>query len=108
MVNFKDNYHFFKVLEGGPTFSRGMGGVQLLIPYRNPYNLRFSRGGGGSGPLSPPPLLDPHLVKNNRFLSCIFCANDVFYANVCRVSDKSCIKRNFQKNHPFFLLLYVL
>ena len=23
---------------GGPTFSRG-GGVQLLIPYRNPYNL---------------------------------------------------------------------
>ena len=35
----------FKVLEGvqhfpggGPTFSRG-GGVQLLIPYRNPYDL---------------------------------------------------------------------
>ena len=26
---------------GGPTFSRG---VQLLIPYRNPYNLWFSRG----------------------------------------------------------------
>ena len=25
---------------GGPTFSRGGGGgVQLLIPYRNPYNL---------------------------------------------------------------------
>ena len=44
MVNFKEIYHFFKVPEGvqhipgggGPTFSRG---VQLLIPYRNPYNL---------------------------------------------------------------------
>ena len=28
---------------GGPSFSRG-GGVQLLIPYRNPINMRFSRG----------------------------------------------------------------
>ena len=37
MVNFKDNYHFSR-FQGGPTFSRG-GGVQLLIPYRNPYNL---------------------------------------------------------------------
>ena len=46
-VNFKESYHFFKVPEGvqhfpggggGPTFSRGEG-VQLLIPYRNPYNL---------------------------------------------------------------------
>ena len=33
---------------GGPTFSRG-GGVQLLIPFRNPYNLWFSRG------VRPPP-----------------------------------------------------
>ena len=24
---------------GGPTLSRGGGRVQLLIPYRNPYNL---------------------------------------------------------------------
>ena len=54
----------------GPTFSRGGGGrvqlfpggggVQLLIPYRNPYNLYFSR--GGPDPLSPP--LDPHLLLN--------------------------------------------
>ena len=36
---------------GGPTFSRG-GGVELLIPYRDPYNLWFS---GGSGPPVPPP-----------------------------------------------------
>ena len=44
---FQRNLSFFKVPEGvqhfpggggGPTFSRG-GGVQLLIPYRNPYNL---------------------------------------------------------------------
>ena len=49
MVNFKENYHFSRFQSGsifsrggggggggGPTFSRG---VQLLIPYRNPYNL---------------------------------------------------------------------
>ena len=41
---FQRNLSFFKVPEGvqhfpggGPTFTRG--GVQLLIPYRNPYNL---------------------------------------------------------------------
>ena len=59
MVNFKENYHFSRFRRGsnifqvggggGPTFSRGGGGVQLLIPYRNPYNLWFSRGGRGSG-----------------------------------------------------------
>ena len=52
----------FQGSRGGPTFSRGVqlfpGGVQLLIPYRNPYNLWFSR--GGPDPLSPP--LDPHLL----------------------------------------------
>ena len=38
MVNFKENYHSTSnIFQGGPTFSRG--GVQLLIPYRNPYNL---------------------------------------------------------------------
>ena len=31
-------FHFSR-FQGGPTFSRGGGGVQLLIPYRNPYNL---------------------------------------------------------------------
>ena len=68
MVNFEENYHFSRFQRGsnifqgwgwgeGPTFSR----VQLLIPYRNPYNLWFSRGGGGSGPPDPP--LDPHLLS---------------------------------------------
>ena len=47
MVNFKDNINFqgsgwgpnFSGMGGGgPTFFRG-GGVQLLIPYRNPYNF---------------------------------------------------------------------
>ena len=64
MVNFKENYHFSR-FQGGPTFSRGGGGgvgVQLLIPYRNPYILWFSRG-GGPDPLFPP--LDPHLYNNN-------------------------------------------
>ena len=47
VVNFKENYHFSRFWRGtnifkggrGPTFSRGGGGVQLLIPYRDPYNL---------------------------------------------------------------------
>ena len=65
MVYFIENYNFprfqrastfFPGGGGGgggrdPTFSRG---IQLLIPYRLPYNLCFSRG-GGSGPLPPPP-----------------------------------------------------
>ena len=52
MVNFKEIYHFSRFQRGpnifqgrgggggggGPTFTRG-GGVQLLIPYINPYNL---------------------------------------------------------------------
>ena len=43
MVNYKEKYHFLrfrrgsKFFQGSPTFSRG--GVQLLIPYRNPNNL---------------------------------------------------------------------
>ena len=41
---FQRNLSFFQGSRGGPTFSRGGGptfsrGVQLLIPYRNPYNL---------------------------------------------------------------------
>ena len=61
LVNFKEIYHFSRFQRGsnifeagGPTFSRGGGGGggdQLLIPYRNPYNLWFSR--GGPYPLSP-------------------------------------------------------
>ena len=67
MVNFKENYHFSRfwrgsnIFQGGPFFSRG--GVQLLIPYSNPYNLWFSR--GGPDPLSPP--LDPHLCDFINF-----------------------------------------
>ena len=62
-VNFEENYHFSRFQRGsnifqgggGPTFSRG---VQLLIPYRNPYNLWFSR-----GVPTPWPPLDPHLLS---------------------------------------------
>ena len=55
MVNFKEIYHFSRFQRGsnifqwGPNFSRR---VQLLIPYRNPYNVIFQ---GGPDPLSPPP-----------------------------------------------------
>ena len=47
MVNFKEIYHLSR-FQRGPTFFGGgggggggpifPGGVQLLIPYRNPYN----------------------------------------------------------------------
>ena len=42
MVNFKEKYYFSrfrrgsKFFEGGPTISRGGGGGQMPIPYRNP------------------------------------------------------------------------
>ena len=40
---FQRNLSFFKVPEGCPSFCRGVqlfqGAVQLLFPYRNPYNL---------------------------------------------------------------------
>ena len=55
--SFRRKLSFFKVPEGvqlfsgGPTFTKG---VQLLIPYRNPYNLSFSRGGGGVWTPCPP------------------------------------------------------
>ena len=35
MVNFSENYHFSR-FQRGSNISRG---VQLLIPYRNPYNF---------------------------------------------------------------------
>ena len=66
MVNFKEIHHFsiFQGSTGGLTFSRGWvqlfpGGVQLLIPYRNPYILWFSR--------PPVPPLDPHLTLPKIF-----------------------------------------
>ena len=37
----------FSRFQGGGVQHFPGGGVQLLIPYRNPYNLWFSRGGGG-------------------------------------------------------------
>ena len=55
MVNFKEIYRFSR-LQMGSNFFQGVqlfpGGVQLLIPYRNPYNLWFST--GGPDPLPPP------------------------------------------------------
>ena len=55
----------FSRFQRGPKFSKGVqlfpgggGGVQLLIPYRNPFP-----GGGGSGPPAPPP--PPHLWIRN-------------------------------------------
>ena len=54
MANFKEIYRFSR-LQMGSNFFQGVqlfpGGVQLLIPYRNPFNLRFSR--GGPDPLPP-------------------------------------------------------
>ena len=50
----------FSRLQMGSNFFQGVqlipGGVQLLIPYRNPYNLWFSRGG-------PDPLPSPLWIR---------------------------------------------
>ena len=74
MVYFEENYHFSRFQRGsnifqgvGSIFFQG-GGVQLLIPYRNPYNLWFSRGWG------PVPPLDPHLLV-------FICPS--FHFNIC-------------------------
>ena len=52
----------FQGFRGGTTFARGVqlfpGGPNANF-YRNPYNVSFSREGGGSG--SPIPPLDPHI-----------------------------------------------
>ena len=70
MVNFKEIYHFsrfqrgsniFQAGGGGPAFSRGGGGVQLLIPIETHISCDFP--GGGVRTPAPPPL-DPHL--NNK------------------------------------------
>ena len=65
MVNFKEIYRFSR-LQMGSNFFQGVqlfpGGVQLLIPYRNPFwFVIFKR---GSGPPGPP--LDPHLVQPSQ------------------------------------------
>ena len=44
MVNFKEIYRFSRLKMGsnffqGVQFFPGVGGLQLLIPYRNPFNL---------------------------------------------------------------------
>ena len=79
MVNFKKIYRFSR-LQMGSNFFQGVqlfpGGVQLLIPYINPFNLGFSR--GGPDPLPPPPLwirtwCSPHsfMVKATIYNWCI-------------------------------------
>ena len=53
VVTFKENYYLPRFKWGWNIF-QGEGGVQLLFPYRNPYNVWFSRGGGGVGTAWPP------------------------------------------------------
>ena len=63
MVYFKENYNFPRFQRGsnifsrggGPTFSRGGGGVQLLIPYWIPC-ITCVFPGGVWAPCPPPPL----------------------------------------------------
>ena len=84
MVNFKEIYHFsrFQGGGGGPTFSRGVGS-NLLIPYRNPYNLWFSR-----VVRTPCP---PLWIRTCYFVVCRFFRNEFFrkiiFRNTIRVSN---------------------
>ena len=55
---------------GGPTFSRGGGGVQMLITIETHTYLLFSRGGGGVR--TPYPPLNPHsgnVIITGQYLS---------------------------------------
>ena len=56
MVILKETYHFSRFQRGGRGGGIQLfpGGVQMLIPCRNPYNFP---GGGGSGPPVPTPPL---------------------------------------------------
>ena len=63
MVNFKEKY-YFQGSGGGPNYSRGVqlipGGSNCLFPIETQITCDFP--GGGSGPMPPPPPLDPHLA----------------------------------------------
>ena len=61
LITFKENYHFprFQGVQHFPGGGGGGGGgCQLLISYRNPYNMIFSR-----PPPPPPPPLDPPMLQ---------------------------------------------
>ena len=64
MVNFKEIYHFSRLLRGSNMFQGGgsnffEGGSNRLFPLETHITCDFPGGGGGPDPLSPS--LDPHL-----------------------------------------------
>ena len=69
VVTFKENYHFYQGSTVGMEHFPGWGGgsnffpvgVQLLFPYRNPYNLGFPS--GDPDPLPPPLSGSIHLIQ---------------------------------------------
>ena len=66
----KSNGQFqrFSRFQRGSNIFQGRG-VQLLIPYRNPYNLWFSRGGPDF--LSPPPPPPPLWIRTCKISSMV-------------------------------------
>ena len=70
MVNFKENYHFFKVSEGVQHFP---GGSNCLVPIETHITCDFP--GGVRTPCPPPPPppppLDPHLAAGIHKVSMI-------------------------------------
>ena len=71
VVCVKDNYTFPRLQRESNSPERG---VQLLIPYRNPYNLSFSR--ESLDPLSPPSrsaLVSPLLAHLSHRLRLSYC-----------------------------------
>ena len=64
-LNSKKSIIFFKVSEGGPTFSRGGGGgSNCLFLIESHITCDFPWGGGGSGPPAPPLPSGSALVAN--------------------------------------------
>ena len=71
MVNFKENYKFFKVPEGGPTFFRGGGGPTFSKGSNCLFSIETHMTCDFPGPpVPPPPPLDRHLFYT--FVFCVF------------------------------------
>ena len=124
MVTFNLVYHFSRFWRGSNIFQGGGGvnffqgggggGVQLLIPYRNPYNLWFSR--GGPDPLSPLWIRTWHFIgetftykglfRRHDFVSChvwFFCLDGITMS--CVISFNS--EENWLGTLSYLIMLYI-
>ena len=91
MVNIEAIYHFrgSNFFQGGGGGGGG-GGGQLLIPYRNPNNLLFSRGVRTPSPL---PTLDPHLFNTKLPYTMVRAKLQEWYKTESQPKNGNCSHR---------------